>query len=116
MKSLTIYTLVVAAALALWGTPSMATSGELASVSVSPAEQSDKQRAATSAVPLHALSRLDAQTLAEHEMTDQELKLVEGGQLGLELGDVATGIYGSFLYGFSKSCGCQVSGYVSSMY
>jgi bacteriocin-like protein len=34
---------------------------------------------ATAPVPLYALSRLEAETLAEQEMTDQELKAVEGG-------------------------------------
>ena len=35
--------------------------------------------AATSPAPFYALNRLDAQTLAEQEMTDQELKATEGG-------------------------------------
>jgi hypothetical protein len=60
------------------GTPSMAMD-----VSSLPMTQSEKDRqgasTATSSVPLYALSRLDARTLAEKEMMDQELKAVEGG-------------------------------------
>lgn len=49
---------------------------------VSPAEQTGTHSvpAATSAAPLYALTHLDAQSLATQEMTDQELKAVEGGR------------------------------------
>ena len=82
MKSLTIHTLVVAVALALSGTPSLAAM-ELSGQPVSPAEQRDRHSvtAATAPVPLYALTRLDAQSLAAQAMTDQELKAVEGGWL-----------------------------------
>jgi hypothetical protein len=80
MKSLTIHTLVVAAALALSGTPSLAAAGEF---STSPVSQVEKDMhnvtAATSADPFHALSGLDARSLEEQEMTDQELDAVDGG-------------------------------------
>jgi hypothetical protein len=75
MKSLTINTLVVAVALTLWGTASLAAS-ELSGQSE---KDTPSATVATSIVPLHALSRLDASTLADQEMTDQELKTVEGG-------------------------------------
>jgi hypothetical protein len=80
MKSLTIHTLVVAVALALSGTPSMAAM-EFSDQPVSSAADGDTYSAtpATSTVPLYALSRLDAQTLAKQEMTEQDLKAVEGG-------------------------------------
>ena len=73
MKS-TIKTLVVAMVL---GTASVAAAAELSSV---PVRQKDTSSAtATTAAPLHALSRLDAQSLEAQEMTDEELKAVEGG-------------------------------------
>jgi hypothetical protein len=79
MKSLTIHTLVVAMALALCGTPSMAAT----ELSGQPLSQSEKHAtsatAATYSAPLYAVSRLEAQTFADQEMTDQELKAVEGG-------------------------------------
>jgi len=80
MKSLTIHTLIVA--VALLGTSSMAAAGELSTLTTNPTEQRDTHsaNAATSAAPLFALSGLDAQSLADQEMTDQELKAVEGGQ------------------------------------
>ena len=80
MKTLTINTLV-ALSMALLMTPSMAATGELSPLPVSPAEQSDRHSvtAATAPVPLFALTRLDAQSLAAQAMTDQELKAVEGG-------------------------------------
>jgi len=81
MKTLTINTLGVALALTLWGTSSMAAAMELSGQPVSPAEQRDRPSAtaATPTVPLYALTRLDAQSLAAQAMTDQELKAVEGG-------------------------------------
>jgi bacteriocin-like protein len=95
MKSLTINTLAVALAMALWGTPAMATSREMPSLPVSPAEQTDTHSVATatSSVPLHALNRFDAQTLAAQEMTDQELKAVEGGATTWLLDIPGAGLY-----------------------
>jgi hypothetical protein len=80
MKSLKTHTLVVAVALALWGTPALAVM-ELSDQPVSSIEDRDTHSptSATSTIPLYALSRLDAQTLAAQEMTDQDLKEVEGG-------------------------------------
>lgn len=95
MKSLTIHTLVVAVALTLWGTPSIAANSEMASLQVNSAEQSDRHSAptATSPAPLYALSRLDAQSLAEQEMTERELRAVEGGSLYfIDLGFMGTAI------------------------
>ena len=113
MKSLTIHTLVVAVALTLWGTPSMAASGEVSSLPVSPAEKDTTSATATSAAPLYALSGLDAQTLAAQAMTDQELKAVEAGQLDLEIGHavMVTGVDGidSFLRGVSRGCNCSIT-------
>ena len=82
MNSMANKTVLVALALTLWGTSSMATAGELAPLPVSPAEQRDRPSvtAATPTVPLFALTRLDAQSLTAQAMTDQELKAVEGGQ------------------------------------
>jgi len=82
MKTLTINTLV-ALSMALLMTPSMAATGELSPLPVSSAEQRDRHSvtAATAPVPLYALTRLDAQSLAAQAMTDQELKAVEGGWL-----------------------------------
>jgi hypothetical protein len=78
MKSLTINTLLVAVALAVSVTPSLAMD-----VSSMPVSLVDKEmqnaRATTSVAPLHALSRLDGESLAGQEMTDQELKAIEGG-------------------------------------
>src|SRR5262245_11218265 len=81
MKTLTIHTLVVAVAVALSGSPSMAAM-EMSSLPVNQSE-TDTHRATTttSSVPLYALNRLDAETLAVQAMTDQELKAVEGGTL-----------------------------------
>jgi hypothetical protein len=80
MNSLANKTVLVALALTLWGTSSMAATGEGSLVPVSPAEQRDQHSvtAATAPVPLFALTRLDAQSLAAQAMTDQELKAVEG--------------------------------------
>ena len=94
MKSLTIHIVAVALALAM-GTPSLAATGELSSQPVSQSEQDTLGRTAeTATAPLYALSRLEAHTLAAQEMTDQELKAVEGGfyyviDLGWMLGDWA---------------------------
>jgi bacteriocin-like protein len=109
MKSFMIHTLVVAVAL---GTASMAASAEL--FPVTPAEKLDSPiaTAATSAAPLHALSRLDASKLTEQEMTDQELKTIEGGASNSE---IANGLYGALtnigLHDFAEGmwrgyCGC----------
>jgi hypothetical protein len=83
MNSMANKTVLVALALTLWGTSSMAAAGELAPLPVSPAEQRDRHSvtAATAPVPLFALTRLDAQSLAAQAMTDQELKAVEGGDI-----------------------------------
>jgi hypothetical protein len=83
MNSLANKTVLVALALTLWGTSSMAATGEGSLVPVSPAEQRDQHSvtAATAPVPLFALTRLDAQSLAAQAMTDQELKAVEGGKI-----------------------------------
>jgi lactobin A/cerein 7B family class IIb bacteriocin len=80
MKPLTIHTLVVAVALALWATPALAVM-ELSDQPVSSIEDRDTHSAVspTSTIPLYALSRLDAQTLAAQEMTEQDLMEVEGG-------------------------------------
>jgi hypothetical protein len=76
MKSLTIYTLIVAVAL---GTASMAASAELSSVPLSQLQKDTVSATATiSTAPLYAPNRLDAQVLAEQVMTDQELNAVEG--------------------------------------
>jgi hypothetical protein len=79
MKSLTINTLLVAAALALSVTPSMAASVETAN----PGEESDRHRVtgAASSAPFHALSRLDAQSLEEQKMTNEELQAIEGSEM-----------------------------------
>ena len=81
MNSMANKTVLVALALTLWGTSSMAAAGEVSPVPVSSAEQRDRPSvtAATPTVPLFALTRLDAQSLAAQAMTDQELKAVEGG-------------------------------------
>ena len=81
MNSLANKTVLVALALTLCGTSSMAATGELSPLPVSPAEQRDRHSvtAATPTVPLFALTRLNAQSLAAQAMTDQELKAVEGG-------------------------------------
>ena len=88
----------------------MAATVELSSVPVSPAEQTDTHSAtvATASAPLYTLSRLDAQTLADQEMTDQELKAVEGGRtlVDMQSGRVYTGIYAAFMLGFYSTCGC----------
>jgi hypothetical protein len=76
MKALTTHTIVVALALALCGTPSMA--GEVSNLPVSSSDK-DITAAAASPSPLYALNRLDTQSLAAQAMTDQELKAVEGG-------------------------------------
>jgi hypothetical protein len=91
MKTLTIHTLAVA--LTLWGTSSLAATVEVSSLPVTPADQTDTHKATegTSAAPFHALNRLDAQTVAEQEMTDQELKAVEGGAGALMDVTVGTG-------------------------
>ncbi|MCM3902346.1 MAG: hypothetical protein ND866_11620 [Pyrinomonadaceae bacterium] len=87
MNSMANKTVLVALALTLWGTSSMAATGELSPLPVSPAEQSDRHSvtAATAPVPLFALTRLDTQSLAAQAMTDQELKAVEGGKASNEL-------------------------------
>jgi bacteriocin-like protein len=76
MKSLTINSIVLA--VALWTTPSVAGT-------VEPVSQSDNPMTSatvtTSPASFHALSGLDAETLAAQEMTDQELKTVEGGTI-----------------------------------
>jgi hypothetical protein len=84
MKSLMSKTLVPAFAMALWATSSIAATGEMSSVPVSPTEpEQATQPAAVATVPaqLHALNRLDTQSLAAQTMTDQELKAVEGGSI-----------------------------------
>jgi hypothetical protein len=81
MKSSTNKTVLVALAMALWGTSSMAAGGEMSTVPVRQAEDKEMSSAttATSPAPLHALNRLDAETIAGQEITDPELKTVEGG-------------------------------------
>jgi hypothetical protein len=85
MKPFTTTTLTVAVSMALLVTPVLAATGEVSPVPVSPADQTDTHKAteATSPAPFHALNRLDAQSLAEQEMTDQELQAVEGSFLGM---------------------------------
>jgi bacteriocin-like protein len=75
MKSLTKNTLAMA--MTLWTTAAMA--GEKSNPPMSLSEKDISATVAASPTPLHALSRLDAQSVAEQEMTDQELKAVEGG-------------------------------------
>jgi hypothetical protein len=71
-------TLVMAVAMILWATASMA--GEVSNLPIGSSEKDTiNASAAASPAPLFALSGLDAETLAEQEMTDQELKAVEGG-------------------------------------
>jgi hypothetical protein len=74
MKPLMNNTLAMAVAITLWATASMA--GE---VSISSSEKDPIS--ATAAAPYFALTHLDAKTLAEQQMTDQELKAVEGGTI-----------------------------------
>jgi len=93
----------------------MAAAGELSTAT--PAEQTDTHHttAATSPVPLHALSRLDTQSLAAQEMSEQELKAVEGGTMPgftLPAGDgwvaFGAGIVAGFYYqeGYKAGCHC----------
>jgi hypothetical protein len=118
MKNLTIQTLGVAVAVMLWGTASMAATSLVSNQSMSPQEQSNRHSdiAAISPSPLYALSHLDAERLTEQEMTDQELKTVEGGsysRIAMEYKEVPsrytyTGVqlYDAFLGAFYVSCGC----------
>ena len=79
MKTLANKTVLVALAMAVWGTPALAATVELASLSVSASEKdTHRATAATAPTPLYALSRLDAETLAGQQMADQELKAIEG--------------------------------------
>lgn len=81
MNSLANKTVLVALALTLWGTSSMAAAVELSTAN--PAEQDTlRGTVATAPAPLYALTRLNAQSLAAQAMTDQELKAVEGGLVG----------------------------------
>jgi hypothetical protein len=83
MKSLRNNTLVMAVAMTLWATTSMA--GEVLKLSVGSSEiDTHRAAVASSTTSFHALSRVDAQTLAEQEMTDQELRSVEGGMTLVE--------------------------------
>ena len=75
MKSLTNKTLAMAVAMTLWATSSMA--GEMSALPMSSSEKGTISATA----PFHALSGLDAQTLSEQAMTDQELQAVEGGTI-----------------------------------
>jgi hypothetical protein len=86
MKSGTIYTLAVAMALTFSAT-SFAATGELSSIPVSSVQQKDTHRAAATiaSAPLYALRHLDAKTLTEQAMTDQEMKAVEGTFFGLSI-------------------------------
>ena len=78
MKSLRNNTLVMAVAMTLWASASMA--GELSNLPVSSSEKDQISATSAASSPLlHALNRLDARSLAEQEMTDEELKAVEGG-------------------------------------
>ena len=79
MKSLTIHTLVVALSLSLCWTPSMAAAEFSGQPLSEPEKQTISANPAISGAPLYALHRLDAQSLAAQEMTDQELKATEGG-------------------------------------
>jgi bacteriocin-like protein len=95
----------------------MVAAGELASVPVISPEQSDIHSAilATSAAPLYALKSLDAETLTAQEMTDQELKAVEGGEViyvdGRLIGQGGAWVYYDltdyFLMGFYGTCKCR---------
>jgi hypothetical protein len=111
MKTLTIHIFVAAVALGLSATTSMAAT-EMSSLN-----QIDKgtatATAAISPAPFHALSGLDEQALANQEMTDQELKAVEGGMTlveaflnGFELGRSTPlwGSNGNVIMGSCVSC------------
>jgi hypothetical protein len=116
MKSLATHKLV-ALALTLWGTPSMAGTVESSSLPVNPAEQSDRPSvtAATVPAPLYALNPLDAESLPAQKMTDQELTAVEGASidslcggkiiLKIELGD-----YYSYYGGFAGASASATAG------
>ena len=92
MKSLTNNTLMMAMAMTLWATASMADE-----VSNLPMNSLEKDTVSASAAaypaPLHALSHLDAQILGDQVQTEQELKAVGGG---------AGNIYDAFLEGFRE--------------
>ena len=80
MKLLTIRTLAIVIVLALSVNPSVAGTdlyGQPVSSAVD--RDTDSVTPEASMPPLYALSRLEAQNLAEQELTDQELKEVEGG-------------------------------------
>jgi hypothetical protein len=78
MKSLTVKRLIVVVAMVLWVTPSLAM--DVSNVPVGTPEQTDKSRTmvSPSAALLYALSGLDTESLAEQEMTDQELRGIVG--------------------------------------
>jgi bacteriocin-like protein len=104
MKSLTIHTLVVAVAMTLWATTSMA--GEVSNLSMGSSEEDTISAVvATSPAPLHALSRLDTQSLAEQEMSDQELKAIEGGA---PINDGRTTYYGTLKSGYDLKANAKL--------
>jgi hypothetical protein len=99
MKSLTIHTLVMAVSFALCGTPSMAAT-ELSGQPMNQLQNDTHSvMAPTPSAALYALNGLDAHTLAEQAMTDQELKAVEGGaifqvySIGVGWGTVVLEVY-----------------------
>ena len=93
MKSLMNNTLAVAVAMTLWATAAMA--GEVPNVPVDTAKQTDISSitGGTSTAPFHALSSLDTQSLATQELTDQELKAVEGGSIYSFMSNALTWYY-----------------------
>jgi bacteriocin-like protein len=116
MKSLANKTILVALAMALWGTSSsMAAGGVMSTVPVRQAEDKEMKSTttATSILPLYALTALDEEILAAQEMTDQELKAVEGGMSNSESISQLSGalffnlMWYDYLDGFSRGyCGC----------
>jgi hypothetical protein len=78
MKSLTIHTLLVPLALTLCGAGSLAAM-ELPNPLVSQSEQKTiAAPAVTHGTALYAMNALDTESLTSQEMTDEELKAVEG--------------------------------------
>jgi hypothetical protein len=68
-------------------------SSQAANLPMTSSEKDSISASATaSSPPIHALNRLDAQTLEEQEMTDQELKTIGGGASNSE---TANGLYGA---------------------
>jgi hypothetical protein len=111
MKSLAIHTLAMAVTITLWATTSMA--GEVSNLPTRSSEKHSTSATAPSPAPLFALSGLDAQTLADQRMTDQELKAVEGGYFGVYAGMYITlseQVNGTVFVGCTNGGTCIFSG------